>query len=106
MSNLKKCTGWPTSQMGRVFTNGPIELGSIPGLVIPTTQKMVLDASLLNPQHYNVETKGKVEQSRESSSTLPYILWSLLLKSEASGHPRLLSLTLLIYIYIYIVESA
>ena len=32
----------------RVFTNGPGDQGSIPGRVIPNTQKMVLDASLLN----------------------------------------------------------
>ena len=31
----------------RVFANGPGDLGSIPGRVIPKTQKMVLDASLL-----------------------------------------------------------
>ena len=35
----------------RVFANGPGDLGSIPGRVIPKTQKMVLDASLLNTQH-------------------------------------------------------
>ena len=35
---------------------------------------MVLDASLLNTQHYKVWIKGKVEQSREKSSTLTYIL--------------------------------
>ena len=29
------------------------------------TQKMVLDASLFNTQHYKVQIKGKVEQSRE-----------------------------------------
>ena len=32
---------------------------------------MVLDASLLNTQHYKVRIKGKVEQSRERSSALP-----------------------------------
>ena len=31
---------------------------------------MVLDATLLNTKHYKVRIKGKVEQSRESSSTL------------------------------------
>ena len=56
----------------RVFTNGPGDLGSIPGRVIPKTQKMILDASLLNTQHYKVRIKGKVEQSRERSSALPY----------------------------------
>ena len=49
----------------RMFTNGQGDLGSIPGRVIPKTQKMVLDASLLNTQHYKVQIKGKVEQSRE-----------------------------------------
>ena len=34
-------------------------------------KKMVLDATLLNPQHYKVQSKSKVEQSRELSSTIP-----------------------------------
>ena len=60
--------------MVRVFANGPRDLGSIPGRVIPKTQKMVLDASLLNTLHYNVWIEGKVEQSREKSSACPYTL--------------------------------
>ena len=40
--------------------------------VIPKTKKMVLDIALLNTQHYKVEIKGKVEQSGEWSSALPY----------------------------------
>ena len=55
----------------RVFTNDPWDLGSIPGRVIPKTQKMVLDASLLNTQHYKVRIKGKVEQSRERVAPSP-----------------------------------
>ena len=51
--------------MSRVFVNGPEDRGSIPGRVIPKTQKMLLDAALLNTQHYKVRIKGKVEQSRE-----------------------------------------
>ena len=58
--------------MSRVFVNGPEDWGSIPGQVIPKTQKMVLDATLLNTQHYKVRVRGKVEQSKEWSSTLPY----------------------------------
>ena len=46
--------------MSRVFTNGPGDRVSIPGRVIPKTQKMVLDATLLNSQHYKVWIKGKV----------------------------------------------
>ena len=48
----------------REFANGPGDLGSIPGRVIPKTKKMLLDASLLNTQHYKVRTKDKVVQSR------------------------------------------
>ena len=55
----------------RVFANGPGDLGSVPGRVIPKTQKMVLDASLLNTQHYKVRIKGKVEQSREGVAPSP-----------------------------------
>ena len=55
----------------RVFANGPGDLGSIPGRVIPKTQKMVLDASLLNTQHYKVWIKGKVEQSWEGVAPSP-----------------------------------
>ena len=58
----------------RVFANGSGDLGSVPGRVIPKTQKMVLDASLLNSQRYKVRIKGKVEHSRERSSVLPYTL--------------------------------
>ncbi len=46
--------------MGRMFANGPGERGSIPGHVIPQTQKMVVGTSLLNTQHYKVRIKGKV----------------------------------------------
>ena len=59
--------------MVRVFANGLEDLGSIPGRVIPKTQKMVLDASLLNIQHYKVWIKDKEEQSSEWSSAFPYI---------------------------------
>ena len=60
--------------MVRVFANGPRDQISIPGHVIPKTQKMVLDAALLYTQHYKVCIKSKVEQSREWSSALPYTL--------------------------------
>ncbi len=55
-----------------MFANGLGDQGSLPGQVISKTQKMVLDAALLNTQHYKVRIKGKVEQSRERSCTLPY----------------------------------
>ena len=55
--------------VGRLFTKYPGDLGSIPVRVIPKTLKMVLDTSLLNTQ---VRIEGKVEQSSERSSALPY----------------------------------
>ena len=58
--------------VGRVFARSPGQRDLIRGWVIPKTQKMVLNTSLLNTQHYKVRIKGKVEQSSEMSSALPY----------------------------------
>ena len=58
--------------VGTVFANFLGDLGSIPGRVIPKTQKMVLDTSLLNTQQYKVRIKDKVVQSWERGSALPY----------------------------------
>ena len=57
---------WGIGPAVRVFANGPGD--------IPKTLKMELDTTLLNTQHYKVRFKGKVEQSREWSSALPYTL--------------------------------
>ena len=62
--------------VGRVLTNGPGDLDSIPGRVIPKTLKMALDTALLITQQYTVRIKGKVEQPMERSSALPYTFWS------------------------------
>ena len=56
--------------VGRVFTNGLGDLGSIRGRIIQNNLKMLLDTSLLNTQNYKVRIKGKVEQSRETSSVV------------------------------------
>ena len=63
-----------TGLVGRVFSNGPGDLGSIPGCVIPKTLKMVLDTSLLNTQQYKVCIESKVKQSRERRNALLYTL--------------------------------
>ena len=73
--------------MSRVFTNGRGDGGSIPGRVIPKTQKMVLDAVLLNTQQYNVTIKDKVEQSREWSSALHLHLGVVVIEKEIFGLP-------------------
>ena len=64
----------PFVLVGRVFTRSPGDQGSIPGWAIPKTQRMVLDAALLNTKHYKVRIKGKVEQSREKNSAFPYTI--------------------------------
>ena len=56
--------------VGRVFANGPGDLGSIPGRVKPKNLKIVFDTFLLNTQQYKLRIKGKLEQSRETSSAL------------------------------------
>ena len=92
---------WAIGLMSRVFTNGLEDLVSIPGRVIPKTKKMVLDAALLNTQHYKVSIKGIVEQSREWSSALSYTC-VVTIKKGASGHPWLkLPNLLLLIMHIY-----
>ena len=56
---------------------------------------MVLDTYLLNAHQHKVGNKGKVEQSWERSSALPYSSVLYLMKREASGRPRQRSPTLL-----------
>ena len=91
--------------MVRVFANGPGDLGSIPGQVIPKTQKMVLDVFLLITQHYKVRIKGKVGQPWERSSNLPTLWCSSYLKRSLwvtfDYNHQLLLLYIYIYIYIY-----
>ena len=72
--------------MVRVFANGPGDLGSIPGRVIPKTQDMVLDATLLNTQHYKIRIKGKVEQYRERRCA-PLHLGVVAIEKGAFGSP-------------------
>ena len=61
---------------GRCEINIKSERSSCFGDIIfwKRTQKMVLDAALLNTQYYEVRIKGKVAQSREKSNTHPYTL--------------------------------
>ena len=56
----------------RLFANGPADLGSISGRVIPKTLKMVFDTALLNTPQYKVRFRGKVEQSREKLSAFSW----------------------------------
>ena len=61
-----------TKTFGKIFANCPGDWGSILGQVIPKIKKIALGAALINTQHYKVCIKGKMEQSKEWSSTLLY----------------------------------
>ena len=50
------------SLMSKVFAYGPGDPSSIPGRVIPKSQKMVLDSALLNTQKYNLRINRRVEK--------------------------------------------
>ena len=43
----------------RVFVSGPGDRSSNLGQIMPKSFKMVLDATLLNTQHYKAQIKGK-----------------------------------------------
>ena len=58
LSSFPKIT-FPIGIMVKVFINGLGDQVSIPGRVIPKTQKIIHDASLLNTPHYKVQIKGK-----------------------------------------------
>ena len=71
----------------RVFASGSRDRGSIPGRVIPKTQKILLGAGFLNTQHYKVWIKGKVKQPSERSSVLPQHLGVVAIEKGAFGSP-------------------
>ena len=76
-----------SSLVDGVFINGPGDQGSVLGWVILKTQKMVLDTSLLNTQHYKVRIKGKVEKSAGKSSAPPLHLGVVAIEKGAFGSP-------------------
>ena len=88
--------------ISRMFNNGPGDQDSIQGRVIPKTQKMVLDAALLNTQHYEVQIKSKVEQSRERSSASPTPWYRSYWKGSLWVPSTTVTNFTYLYIYIYI----
>ena len=60
---------WLIGLVGRVFANGPGDLGSIPGHVIPKTLKTVLDITLLNTQQYWTSPGGNTPQGTNYTAT-------------------------------------
>ena len=86
----------------RVFANGLGDLSSIPGRVIPKDSKMVLDASLLNTQHYKVRIKGKVEQCREGVAPSPTPCVVVATKKGAFGLPSTMVANFTFYFTYYL----
>ena len=68
-----------------MFANGLGDWGSILGLVIPKTQKMVLDAPLLNTQHYKVLIKGKWISPRKRVAPFPALFCVVAIEKRAFG---------------------
>ena len=54
-----------------MFANGLGGWGSIPGQVIPKTQKMVFGTYLLNTQYYKIKIKGKWSNPRKGAVPSP-----------------------------------
>ena len=94
----------PIGIMVRVFASGPGDQGLIPGWVIPKTQIMILDTSLLNTQYYKVWIKGKSSnpKKRVAASPTPQCnsYWKESLWVTLNYH-QLTHIYIYIYIYIY-----
>ena len=84
-----------------MFGNTPEDRVSIPGWVIPKTQNMVLDITLLNTQH-NIRIKGEVKQSREWSGAPPPLHIGVVAIEKGAFKLPSTTVTNFIYIYIYI----
>ena len=67
-------------------------------------KKIILYATLLSTQHFKVQVKGKVEQTKGKESSPPRYLGEVANGKRALGSPstRLPTLLFLLYIYIYI----
>ena len=78
---------WPIGIMIRVFANGSGDRGSIPGRLIPKTQNMVFDVSLLNTRYYKVRIKGKMEECQGKELHLFLHLGVVAIQKGAFGSP-------------------
>ena len=69
-----------------MFTSGSGDRSSIPGRVIPKTQTMVFDATLLNIHHYKVRIKDK--RSDPGKGVVLFLhLGVVAIEKEALGSP-------------------
>ena len=84
-----------------MFAIGPVDRGSIPGRVILKTQKMVLDASFLNTQHYKAGSRVKWSNPGKRVALFPTPRCSSYWKGSLQVTLHY-SHQFYIYIYIYI----
>ena len=59
--------------MDIMFFNGLGDRRSLPLRIIPQEEKIIIDTSLLNSQHYKVRIKRKMKQFKERSYSLPNV---------------------------------
>ena len=88
--------------MVRVFANGPGDLSLIPGRVILKTQKMVLNATLLNTQYYKVRFKVKWSNPGKGVTPSPTPWCSSCRKVSPRVTLNYANFPFFIYIHIYI----
>ena len=92
----------PICLVSKVFANGLENQYSIQ--VIPKNQKIVLDSSLLNTQHYKVCIKGKVKQSRKRIMPLLHLSGVAIEKGTFRSPLDYSCQLIYIYMYIYIIQ--
>ena len=93
------------AQWLKCSSNGPGDQGPIPGWVIPKSQKMVLDASLLNTQYYKVRIKGKLSNPGKGVVPSPTFQCSSYWKWAFGSPSTMISQLIYIYIYIYYIYT-
>ena len=97
---------WLIGLVGKVFTNGLGDLGSIPGRIIPKTLKMVLDTPCLTLS--NIRYISRVKWSNPGKGVPPSptprcsSYWKGSLRSPSTTVADFTYLPIYIYIYIYI----
>ena len=85
-------------QVAWVLARGPGDRGSISGQVIRKTQKLVLDATLLNTLYYKVRIKGKGGQPGEMSSAPLHLCFVTNVKGDfGSASTTVASFTYFLY---------
>ena len=100
----------PAYCCNRVFANSLWDRGSVSGRPIPKIQKMVLDASLFNTQHYKVRIKGKWSNPWKGVVSFPTPWCSSYWKGSLQvtlqyGRPTYIYIYIYMYVYAFTEHS-